>query len=122
MACPRARPWATALAEPLSASSVTLASAAAAGALGLVWGCFGGGLLAACGGDDASSSGGTPYASTDTGNNVNPDGSTGPTAPTIVASDSTIYTGMTAVLDASGTQAQTFAWTVKTLVYSWFGE
>ena len=83
-------------------------------ALGLVWGCFGAGLLAACGGDDASSSsGGTPDASTDTGNNNNNDSSTGPTAPTIVASDLTVYTGMTPVLDGSGTQAQTFSWTVK---------
>lgn len=82
-------------------------------ALGLVWGCFGTGLLLACGGDDSSSSGGTPDASADTNPPINVDGSTNPIAPTVVASNVTIYTGMTAALDGSGTQAQAFAWIVK---------
>lgn len=83
-------------------------------ALGLVWGCLGVGVIAACGGDDdgsGSSSGGTNDASIDN-NPPSNDGSS--TAPTISAQNLTIYTGMTAALDASGTAAQTFAWTVKT--------
>ena len=81
---------------------------------GLVWGLFGTGVLLACGGDDSeSSSGGPPDASTtDTGNNNVGDGST-TNPPTLVASNLTVYTGSTAALDASGTQADTFAWTVK---------
>lgn len=81
-------------------------------ALGLVWGCFGLGVLAACGSDeDSSSSGGTPDASTD--NNTLPGDSSTPVKPNIVAADLTVYTGMTPVVDASGTNAQTFTWTVK---------
>jgi hypothetical protein len=86
--------------------------------LALVWGCFGTGLLLACGGDDSSSSGGTPDASTSSSggsSGSNTDGSVDPSAPTIVAQNLTIYTGMIAALDGSGTQAQTFAWTVKTV-------
>src|SRR5262245_59184539 len=83
-------------------------------ALSLVWGCFGTGVLLACGGDD-SSSGDTPDASTSSSggsSGSNTDSSTG-TGPTIVASNVTVYTGMIAALDGSGTQAQTFAWTMK---------
>lgn len=83
-------------------------------ALSLVWGCFGTGVLLACGGDDSSSSGGTPDASTDTTTPPSDiDGSSNP--PSISATNLTIYTGMTAALDASGTQAQSFVWTVKTV-------
>lgn len=87
-------------------------------ALGLVWGCLGTGVLLACGGDDSSSSGGQPDASTSSsggssGSSGNTDAATN--APTIVAENVTIYTGMTAPLDASGTQAQSFAWTVKSV-------
>jgi hypothetical protein len=87
-------------------------------AFALVWGCIGTGVLLACGGDDSSSSGGTPDASTSSSggsSGSNTDGSTNPTAPVIVASNLTVYTGMTAVVDGSGTQAQTFAWTVKVI-------
>lgn len=87
-------------------------------ALALVWGCFGTGLLLACGGDDSSSSGGTPDASTSSSSGGS-SGSSGTdsssNAPTIVAENLTIYTGTIAALDASGTQAETFAWTVKTV-------
>src|SRR5688500_3816675 len=83
-------------------------------AYALVWGCFGTGVLLACGGDDAPS-GNTPDASTSSssGSSGNTDGSTN--GPAIVASDVTIYTGTVAALDGSGTQAQTFAWTVKSV-------
>lgn len=83
-------------------------------AYALVWGCFGTGVLLACGGDDSSSSGGQPDASSSSsGSSGNTDGSTGPV--NIVASNVTVYTGTIAALDASGSQAQTFAWTVKSV-------
>ena len=81
-------------------------------AFGLVWGCLGAGALAACGGDDDSGGGGssgTPDASTDS--TTSTDGTTN--APNVVANGLTVYTGMNVALDASGTNAQSFLWVVK---------
>lgn len=82
-------------------------------ALGLVWSCIASGAVAACGSDESSSSSGaTPDAST--ADAMTTDGAS-QTPPNIVASDLTVYTGMTAILDASSTAAETFQWTVKSV-------
>lgn len=82
------------------------------GALALVWGAMGA-TIAACGDDDLAPVVNVPDAAIiEAGPAPVVDGSI-PTPPRIAASDLVLYTGMTATLDASGTVAGAFQWTVK---------
>lgn len=67
--------------------------------------------VTACGSDEDGPNGTSPDAGTpDTSTNGENDGSSG---VNVVASDSTVYTGSRAVIDASQTNASEFTWTVK---------
>ena len=87
-------------------------------ALAVVCGSMGTGAIAACGSDEGGSpAAGTPDATapdTSTTGVVQADtGPAAPNAPTIVASDLVVYTGMTASVDAAATTAESFTWVVK---------